>query len=141
MRIIIPSWQISGSRKKRMMMEVAHRIEVHTKCVVLSRTYCGTPLYRAPEIAATTPYNPFIADVWSLGVVLFAMVNNSLPFLLNNGTKVFVEQQKSNGNHFRNDIPSKLIDLVYHMLQYEPTCRFSVEQCMAHEWSIYYLKK
>lgn len=46
----------------------------------LSETYCGTVPYYSPLLATKTPYNPFKADVWALGVVLYAMLNNRFPF-------------------------------------------------------------
>lgn len=46
----------------------------------LSKTYCGTPAYEAPEILAHRPYNPFLSDVWAMGVMLFMMLNGHEPF-------------------------------------------------------------
>ena len=41
----------------------------------LCSTFCGTPLYQAPEvakgIAGDTPYDAFMADVWALGAITF----------------------------------------------------------------------
>lgn len=52
----------------------------------LSARYVGSPLYMAPELiecqqsGLTLPYNPFSADVWSMGVCLFILHYDELPF-------------------------------------------------------------
>ncbi|XP_074029598.1 testis-specific serine/threonine-protein kinase 3 [Leptinotarsa decemlineata] len=48
--------------------------------VILSETYCGSYAYASPEILRGIPYQPQHADVWSMGVVLYAMVFGKLPF-------------------------------------------------------------
>ncbi|CAG2165000.1 unnamed protein product [Oppiella nova] len=52
-----------------------------------AKTCCGTPGYMAPEILAgkldkrsQLSYNPFLADVWALGVMLFQLFNGNIPF-------------------------------------------------------------
>lgn len=45
-----------------------------------SRQHCGTPQYAAPEIMNKNPYVPECGDIWSCGVMLFAMLTRSLPF-------------------------------------------------------------
>ncbi|KAJ1484155.1 kinase-like domain-containing protein, partial [Baffinella frigidus] len=46
----------------------------------LLRKACGSPSYAAPEIVSRKPYIPTAIDVWSLGVVLYAMVSGYFPF-------------------------------------------------------------
>ena len=57
----------------------------------LSHTFCGSYAYAPPEILRGIAYDGTLADIWSLGVVLFTMVCASLPFDDSN-LKVLLDQ-------------------------------------------------
>lgn len=44
------------------------------------KTACGSPCYAAPEMIAGKRYHGLKTDIWSSGVVFYAMVCGYLPF-------------------------------------------------------------
>lgn len=46
----------------------------------LLKTSCGSPCYAAPELISGLPYDGLKSDIWSSGVILFAMIAGNLPF-------------------------------------------------------------
>ena len=46
----------------------------------LLKTACGSPCYAAPEMINGHSYHGSRVDIWSCGVILFAMVAGYLPF-------------------------------------------------------------
>jgi serine/threonine protein kinase len=46
----------------------------------LIHDFKGSYSFCAPELFVQVPYNPFLADYWSMGICFFAMICNFLPF-------------------------------------------------------------
>jgi serine kinase len=77
------------------------RFYVDSDCYpVVIETYCCSLSYAAPEIVIGTSYNIKIADVWSLGIILFFMSSALMSFDISNESK-FLKEQMSRKLIFR----------------------------------------
>jgi len=104
---------------------------------VLSQTYCGSAAYAAPEVVSGTPYNAKCADVWSLGIILFIMVNATMPFDDSNLKKLLKDQmskQWSFRNRVKDLLSPQLKNLVAGILEPDLTIRLTLERVLGHEW-------
>ncbi|CAF0784598.1 unnamed protein product [Rotaria sordida] len=98
-------------------------------------TACGSPAYAAPEIIAGTNYRGDVADVWSLGVLLYALLCGSLPFDDENIASMYAKIQ--NGvYHIPPWLSQESIALLRLMLQVDPTKRIRIDDLLRHRWLI-----
>ena len=70
----------------------------------------GSLCYACPEIIDEQPYNPELADVWSLGVILYVLICGYLPFSDEDDdrNKMLISEGKI---EFTKEISNKLKDL------------------------------
>ena len=55
----------------------------------LLKTPCGSPCYASPEMVSGKKYNGFFIDIWSSGIILYAMICGFLPFEDKNNNILF----------------------------------------------------
>lgn len=91
------------------------------------QTVCGSPCYVPPEmIQQTSSYDPLLADIWSTGIVLFAMLMGYLPFCDPDTSVLY--QKILNGNLKFPLFVSKLgKDLISKILTVDPLKRMSLQ--------------
>ena len=96
-------------------------------------TPCGTASYAPPEMHKGEKYYGLLTDIWSAGVVLYAMVFGYLPFC--------EEDEETNINNIiegNYEIPSsaspELYDLLLHLLDINPITRYDIDQIKMHPW-------
>eukprot|EP00443_Scrippsiella_acuminata_P086144 CAMPEP_0115460390 /NCGR_PEP_ID=MMETSP0271-20121206/46753_1 /TAXON_ID=71861 /ORGANISM="Scrippsiella trochoidea, Strain CCMP3099" /LENGTH=346 /DNA_ID=CAMNT_0002887083 /DNA_START=24 /DNA_END=1061 /DNA_ORIENTATION=- len=99
----------------------------------LLRTACGSPCYAAPEMISNKDYVPPLVDIWSCGVILFALVCGYLPFEDDNHVELY---RKICAAEF--EIPkfvsSSVADLIRGMLTTDPTKRLTLRGIRQHTW-------
>ncbi|XP_058240044.1 maternal embryonic leucine zipper kinase isoform X1 [Hemibagrus wyckioides] len=96
-------------------------------------TCCGSPAYAAPELIQGKSYIGSEADVWSMGVLLFALLCGFLPF---DDDNCMVLYRKITKGHYENPrwlSPGSIL-LLNQMMQVEPKRRLTVRQLLAHPW-------
>ncbi|ROL43532.1 Calcium/calmodulin-dependent protein kinase type 1G [Anabarilius grahami] len=101
-------------------------------------TACGTPGYVAPEVLAQKPYSKAV-DCWSIGVITYILLSGYPPFYEENETRLFSKIMKAEyafHSPYWDDISESAKDFIRHMLEKNPTKRYTTEQALAHLWII-----
>jgi serine/threonine protein kinase len=93
---------------------------------------CGSLPYSSPEMLTGKQVNQS-TDIWSLGVILYVLVNGELPFLAVEKalltSKIMFDNVKFSGN-----TSSEFQDLVKKMLERDPTKRITLAGICCHPW-------
>lgn len=116
---------------------------VPRKGILMAKTYCGTEPYMSPELfnknhLNARRYNPLYADIWSLGVCLFAMLTRTFPFRSETQQDILFKYQLARRwtfpKAFKNRLTDDLRDIIWHMLDPEPERRITINGVLAHPW-------
>ncbi|XP_001518965.1 testis-specific serine/threonine-protein kinase 2 [Ornithorhynchus anatinus] len=103
--------------------------------LLLSKTFCGSAAYAAPEVLQGIPYQPKVYDIWSLGVILYIMVCGSMPYD-DSDIKRMLRFQKEHRVDFPRSkhLTSECKDLIYRMLQPDVHRRLRIDDILGHCW-------
>jgi 5'-AMP-activated protein kinase catalytic alpha subunit len=96
-------------------------------------TPCGSPCYAAPEMVAGKSYKGLNVDIWSSGVVLYAMVCGFLPFE-DPSTPNLYQKIISGKYEEPNWLSPEVKDLMKKILNTNPEERFSIKNIRDHPW-------
>ncbi|PHH63544.1 hypothetical protein CDD81_5731 [Ophiocordyceps australis] len=94
-------------------------------------TACGSPHYAAPELLKNRQYRGDRADIWSLGVILFAMLSAALPFD-DPDLRVMMSRTKKGDYEMPDHLNPDAQDLIHRMLQVNPERRITIEEIWRH---------
>uniref|UniRef100_A0A0G4FJM3 non-specific serine/threonine protein kinase n=1 Tax=Chromera velia CCMP2878 TaxID=1169474 RepID=A0A0G4FJM3_9ALVE len=99
----------------------------------LLKTACGSPCYAAPEMIAGKKYVPSCCDIWSCGVILFALVCGYLPFEDANTSQLY-KKILAGDYEAPKFISHSVRSLISGMLNTDPTKRFRIVEVRNHAW-------
>ena len=97
----------------------------------LLKSQCGSINYCSPEIIKGEEYNGKLADIWSIGIILYYMNCGDLPFIGKNNKEI----QKNIINckiEYPSNIPFIIKDLLSKILVINPNNRISIKDIMKH---------
>eukprot|EP00211_Chloroparvula_japonica_P004791 CAMPEP_0119126964 /NCGR_PEP_ID=MMETSP1310-20130426/5685_1 /TAXON_ID=464262 /ORGANISM="Genus nov. species nov., Strain RCC2339" /LENGTH=872 /DNA_ID=CAMNT_0007117169 /DNA_START=136 /DNA_END=2754 /DNA_ORIENTATION=+ len=94
-------------------------------------TSCGSPHYASPEVVMGHKYDGRKSDVWSCGVILYAMITGKLPFDDENIRRLLAKVK--NGMYtIPKFLPRDIADLIERMLVSDPNERITIAEIKQH---------
>lgn len=99
----------------------------------LLSTSCGSPHYCDPMVISGGKYNGCKADLWSCGVILYALATGRLPFDDDN-VKRLLKKVQAGKYHMPPNLPGDLKNLIGRMLTADPDQRITMQEITAHPW-------
>lgn len=101
---------------------------------------CGSPAFLPPEALQTTrcAYSGRCADLWAMGVTLYALVTGQLPFHDSNALalhhRIRSEPPQPPPPQLRSKLSQPLWHLILGLLDKEPNTRFTLSELRQHPW-------
>ena len=97
----------------------------------LLATPCGSPCYASPEMVSGKKYNGFQIDIWSTGIILYAMLCGYLPFEDKNNEILFKKILKCK-YELPSHIRSRSKDIIRKILVTNPNERITIPEIKKH---------
>lgn len=94
-------------------------------------TPCGSPCYAAPEMLVNRAYDGKAVDIWSTGIILFAMICGYLPFEDKNNQRLFQKILKSKIIYPR-CVSTLAKGIITKMLIKDPKKRITIDEIKRH---------
>jgi serine/threonine protein kinase len=101
--------------------------------ISLMHTTCGTVNYLAPEVFGNQGYDGHVADIWSCGVILYALLTGRLPFEDDSISRL-IEKIVSGKYDPITNVSNSALDLLEKILVTDPRMRISIANIKKHPW-------
>ena len=98
------------------------------------KIFCGTPSYMAPEIVGKTEYSGPPADIWALGVLLYALLCGKFPFRGSNDKELYSNIQKQE-LQFPDHVSHQARFFLQHLFNKQPERRLTSKEILRDPWT------
>ncbi|KAI9064074.1 Pkinase-domain-containing protein [Trametes sanguinea] len=95
------------------------------------QTACGSPHYAAPEVIMGQAYDGTASDIWSCGVILYALLSGRLPFD-DEDLPTLLEKVKVGKFTMPSDIDARAQDLIRRMITKDVRKRITIPEILRH---------
>ncbi|RKO85727.1 kinase-like domain-containing protein, partial [Blyttiomyces helicus] len=89
-----------------------------------------------PEMILGKQYIGPEVDVWSMGVILYALINGFLPFRDPNSTELYKKISSATYDSQTQFMSPGIADLIKRMLTVDPMKRASIKEIRMHPWIV-----
>ena len=113
------------------------KIYKHKNKIIKLKTHCGSPFYASPEMIKGDKYYGNISDIWSLGVILYFMLFEELPFYDSDVVRLYrkiLDGKYKIPKDKINLVGKDAVDLIKKILEKEPDKRIKINEIMEHKW-------
>jgi BR serine/threonine kinase len=97
----------------------------------IAETSCGSPHYAAPEVVRGFQYDGRKADIWSVGVILFALLAGKLPFD-DSSVRILLSKVKAGRFTMPGHFDTDIVDLISKILQVDVNQRMTIDDIKNH---------
>lgn len=98
-------------------------------------------VYAAPEVLSCIDYDPMKSDVWSIGIILFVMLHQRMPFADMSLIKLVKNQNKqSYKDALYSNLSKDCVNIIEKLLEPNPEKRPYIENVYACDWLCKHVK-
>ena len=94
-------------------------------------TSCGSPCYASPECISGEPYDGRKSDIWSMGIIFFAMVTGQLPWTKRTQSELY-SQIQAGDYKIPNFVSPVVTDLISKMMTVDVSKRATIPELLEH---------
>jgi serine/threonine protein kinase len=95
--------------------------------------YVGSPFYMCMQKINKQPHNPFLSDIWSLGVVLYVLNTGNFPYLADCLPDLAFAIENDDID-YPDSMSAELVDLLKRLLEKDPSQRSGFKEIKDHRW-------